>query len=110
VANHGGVFGKPIRLAVPAHRRLTIFSVAAVDFGHTEIKLIAKYFDFMAHCSDTLLHNQADLWPSGFNLENRREECANQHCEPISGVTFPNLSDAKISRNSFGNPRAFDHQ
>jgi RNA-directed DNA polymerase len=37
-----------------------------------------------------------DLRPSGFNLENRREECANQYCEPISGVTFPNLSDADV--------------
>jgi len=48
----------------------------------------------MAHCFDTLLHNQADLRPGGFNLENRREEWANQYCEPISGVTFPNLSNA----------------
>src|SRR5215468_827959 len=50
--------------------------------------------EIMAHCSDTLLHNQVDLRTAGFNLENRGEECANQYCEPISGVTFLNLSDA----------------
>jgi hypothetical protein len=29
-------------------------SAAAVDFGVTEIKIVAKYFCFTAHCPDTL--------------------------------------------------------
>jgi hypothetical protein len=71
-----------------------------VDFGNTEINLAAKSFDSMAHCSDTLLRNQVDLRTTGFNLENRGEECANQYCEPISGVTFLNLSDASPKQST----------
>ncbi|MBO0860344.1 MAG: hypothetical protein J2P21_18085, partial [Chloracidobacterium sp.] len=36
----------------------------------------------------------ADLRQSDFNLGNRRDQCARQYCEPISGLTYPNLSDA----------------
>jgi hypothetical protein len=48
-------------------------SAAAVDFGNTEIKIAAEYFDFMAHCSDTLCTIRSIVQTGGFNLENRRE-------------------------------------
>jgi hypothetical protein len=44
-----------------------------LDFGNTEIKIAAEYFDFMAHCSDTLCTIRSIVQTGGFNLENRRE-------------------------------------
>jgi len=41
---------RPLDFGIPK----STLSVAAVDFGVTEIKIVAKYFDFIARCSDTL--------------------------------------------------------
>lgn len=48
----------------------SIFGVATFDFGIPKSNVAEHTVDFMAHHSGTLQHNQANLRPGGFNLEN----------------------------------------